>query len=79
MIEGLAGRFAAKEATLKVLGELQQGTALTDIEIRSQLGLPILILHGEAARRAAEMHVRSWHLSITHSENSAAAVVIATA
>lgn len=79
VIECLAGRFAAKEATLKVLGGIQQGTALTDVEIRSHLGAPTLTLHGMAAKRAEGMQVRSWHLSITHSENSAAAVVIASA
>ena len=78
-VERLAGRFVAKEATVKVLGGLQQGTALTDIEVQSKSGPPLLILRGEAAKRAEVMLIKCWHLSITHSENSAAAVVIATA
>lgn len=77
-IERLAGRFVAKEATLKVLGGLQQGTAFTDIEVHSKSGRPLLFLKGEAAKRAEALAVKFWHVSITHSENSAAAVVIAT-
>lgn len=77
-IDRLAGRFAAKEAVLKVLGGLQQGTAMTDIEIRASAGQPIIHLSGHAALRAEEMRINSWLLSITHSPNAAAAVVIAS-
>lgn len=73
----LAGRFAAKEAVLKVIGGLQQGTALTDIEILSTVQQPTVHLSGEALVRASELRIRSWLLSITHTESTAAAVVIA--
>lgn len=78
-IKRLAARYAAKEAALKVLGGMQQGTALTDIEIRSTDTQPVVFLSGEAALRAEALSVRGWHVSVTHTENSAAAVVIASA
>ncbi len=77
-IDRLAGRFAAKEAVLKVLGGLQQGTAMTEIEIRVSAGQPTIHLSGQAALRAKEMQINSWLLSITHTQNAAAAVVIAS-
>lgn len=77
-IDRLAGRFAAKEAVLKVLGGLQQGTAMTEIEIRASAGQPTIHLCGQAALRATEMQITSWLLSITHTQNAAAAVVIAS-
>ncbi|WP_132537758.1 holo-ACP synthase [Rhizobium sp. PP-F2F-G48] len=77
-IDRLAGRFAAKEAVLKVLGGLQQGTAMTEIEVRASAGQPTIHLSGQAAFRAEEMRINSWLLSITHSQNAAAAVVIAS-
>ena len=77
-IDRLAGRFAAKEAVLKVLGGLQQGTAMTEIEVRASAGQPTIHLSGQAALRAEEMQIKSWLLSITHTQNAAAAVVIAS-
>ena len=77
-IDRLAGRFAAKEAVLKVLGGLQQGTAMTEIEVRASAGQPTIHLSGQAALRAEKMQIKSWLLSITHTQNAAAAVVIAS-
>lgn len=78
-IKRLAGRYAAKEAALKVLGGLQQGRALTDLEIRSTAQQPVLFLSGEAAIRADALSIKGWHVSVTHTESAAAAVVIASA
>lgn len=78
-IERLAGRYAAKEAALKVLGGIQQGTALTEVEVRATSRQPALFISGEAAKRAEALSIRAWHVSITHTENFAAAVVIASA
>lgn len=78
-IKRLAARYAAKEAALKVLGGMQQGTAFTDIEIQSTDTQPVVFLSGEAALRAEALSVRGWYVSVTHTENSAAAVVIASA
>ena len=71
----LAARFAAKEAALKALG----GPALPPREIEVEgggEGPPHLRLHGSAA---AVAHARgvALELSLTHSRELAAAVVVA--
>src|ERR1051325_8963088 len=68
--EHLAGRFAAKEAVLKVLGTgWRGGIAWTDIEIVSQpSGQPLIKLTGECAAIAAERGIARWHISISHIE-----------
>lgn len=73
----LAGRFAAKEATMKALGTgHSRGVLWADIEVVRAGGPPQLRLHGEAARRATLMNVRSSLLTITHSETIAMAQVL---
>jgi holo-[acyl-carrier protein] synthase len=76
--EHLAGRFAAKEAVLKVLGTgWRGGIAWTDIEVRSEAsGQPKVYLTGECARIAAELGVARWHVSISHIETHATASAI---
>src|SRR5690606_26714282 len=66
--EHLAGRFAAKEAVLKVLGTgWRGGIAWTDIEIlREASGQPKIILTGECRRIAEELGIYRWHVSISH-------------
>jgi len=73
-----AARFAAKEAFLKSLGiGLGMGVSLKDIEvINDDRGKPDLILHGEAQRLPGERDIRKVHLSLTHTSESAIAVVI---
>ncbi len=72
-----AARFAAKEAVLKVLGGLEDGIALTDIEIGSHSnGAPTVTLSGGAATKATKLKITSWHVSLTHTDTSAAAVTI---
>src|SRR5687768_9591754 len=53
-IEHLAGRFAAKEAILKVLGTgWRHGIAWTDAEVvREPSGRPRVVLHGKCAEVA---------------------------
>jgi holo-[acyl-carrier protein] synthase len=76
--EGLAARFAAKEAVLKALGRGLGACAFRDIEVvRAASGAPSLALHDSAARLAAEHGVTSWHVSLTHTATMAEAVVIA--
>jgi holo-[acyl-carrier protein] synthase len=73
----LAGRFAAKEAVLKVIGGLSDGVALTDIEIRAMSdGAPRVELQGGARVEALARHIDTWLVSITHTDGSAAAVAI---
>jgi len=76
--EHLAGRFAAKEAVLKVLGTgWKGGIAWTDIEIVPEpSGQPRVRLSGECQRIAAEMGIRRWHVSISHIETHATASAI---
>ena len=69
----LAARFAAKEAAIKALGG---GCGPRDIEVVGGPA-PALRLHGRAAERAAERGV-SLVVSLTHSRDNAAAVVLAS-
>lgn len=79
-IARLAGRFAAKEAVLKLIGGLRQGMALTDIEVVGVPGgAPDVALTGLARARADELGIGRIHLSITHSATAAAAVAIGVA
>jgi holo-[acyl-carrier protein] synthase len=73
----LAGRFAAKEATMKALGTgHSRGVAWRDIEVVRRGGPPRLMLHGGAATRANAMNVRRSLLTITHSDALAFAQVM---
>lgn len=76
--EHLAGRFAAKEAVLKVLGTgWRGGIAWTDIEVLKEMsGQPRIALTGECARIAAELGIAQWHVSLSHIETHATASAI---
>jgi holo-[acyl-carrier protein] synthase len=73
-----AARFAAKEAALKAMGDWHgQGLDWHLIEVVNQAsGAPTLELHGNAATWARHKGASRWHLSLTHSPDSACAVVI---
>jgi len=74
----LAGLFAAKEAVMKALGTGMAGAAFAEIGVlRRDGGQPRIELAGQAERRAAAMGVAQWHVSITHTRTTAAAVAIA--
>jgi holo-[acyl-carrier protein] synthase len=76
--EGLAARFAAKEATLKILAADDDGVSLRDIEVRCEpSGRVQLALHGRAAELAIEAGLVDLALSLTHDGDLAAAVVFA--
>ncbi|MER6915550.1 holo-ACP synthase [Streptomyces sp. NPDC000594] len=73
----LAARFAAKEAVAKALGA-PAGLHWTDAEIYvEEGGRPRLRVTGTVAACAAELGVRSWHISLSHDAGVASAVVIA--
>jgi holo-[acyl-carrier protein] synthase len=74
-----AGRFAAKEAVMKLLGTgWTRGVRWVDIEVERESGsAPRIVLHGETARIAAAMGIARVHLTITHDAGLAAAVAIA--
>jgi holo-[acyl-carrier protein] synthase len=77
-LEHYAGRFAAKEAVLKVLGTgWRGGIAWTDIEVvKEPSGQPQVKLTGECARIARERGISRWHISISHIETHATASAI---
>jgi len=71
-----AARFAAKEAFLKALG---RGWRLgwTQVEVvRTPSGKPDLRLSGKAAEVAARRGVSQVHLTLTHTAETAAAVIV---
>jgi holo-[acyl-carrier protein] synthase len=76
--EHLAARFAAKEAALKALGTgARLGITLADVEVTSgPMGEPGIALAGDAARRAEALGVTSVHVSLTHADAYAVAVVV---
>ncbi|MDD4890112.1 MAG: holo-ACP synthase [Phycisphaerae bacterium] len=77
-MEHLAGRFAAKEAVLKVLGTGWSGKiAWQDIEVTNNAaGQPSVTLTGESARVAAGLNIRRILISISHTGSWAAASAI---
>jgi holo-[acyl-carrier protein] synthase len=76
--ERLAGRFAAKDATLKVLRPREQGIPWNAIEVRRDpSGWVELELSGPAAALAAEAGLTDLSLSIAHEGDFATAVVVA--
>lgn len=73
----LAARFAAKEATLKVLRPEERQPGWRDIEVRrSSDGSCMLVLHGTAATLAAERGFERWAVSVSHDAGMAIAVVM---
>lgn len=79
--EKLAGRFAAKEAVLKLIGTGWRGKiAWTDIEVvNNSAGQPQVNLTGEVKRIADEYGIEQVTLSITHTANFAIASAVALA
>ena len=77
-LEHLAGRFAAKEAVLKVLGTgWSGGTNWTDIEIRNlPSGQPQVFLSGRCREIADQKHLADISVSISHIETHAIASAI---
>ena len=80
-IEKLAGRFAAKEAILKLMGTGWRGKiAWTDIEIiNNTVGQPEVTLAGEVRKIADKLGIEHISVSITHTANFAIASAVALA
>jgi holo-[acyl-carrier protein] synthase len=77
-VSELAARFAAKEATSKALGTGIRGIRWREMEVLpNPRGKPVLILHGQAAARAAELGLTDFSVSLTHSRTDAMAFVVA--
>ena len=80
-VEKLAGRFAAKEAVLKLVGTGWRGRiAWTDIEIiNNAAGQPEVTLGGEVKKIADKLGIKHISVSITHTANFAIASAVALA
>ena len=62
---------------MKALGTGWRGVAFREIRIgRHPSGKPVLELSGRAAERARRLHVTASEISITHTADMAAAVVV---
>lgn len=76
--ERFAVRFAAKEAAMKALRVGLGAIDWHDVEVvRSASGAPDLVVSGRALELAADLGVSRWLVTLTHTEVSAEAVVVA--
>ncbi len=77
----LAARFAAKEAASKVLGvgiQHRDGISWQEVQIVSDAnGKPSVELTGRAARRADELGLHTFALSLSHTREYAIAILVA--
>jgi holo-[acyl-carrier protein] synthase len=74
----LAGRFAAKEAVAKALGTGIGTVGWLEIEILGdEQNAPVLKLFGAARKRAEDLALTEWSVSISHSSTHAVAFVVA--
>ena len=74
----LAARFAAREAVMKAMGVGLGAFEFHDVWVqRADSGRPTLAVTGRAEQIANELGVTDWHLSITHTDTTAIAYVIA--
>jgi holo-[acyl-carrier protein] synthase len=74
----LAARFAAKEALFKAMGKgLSEGMTWTDVTvINDEAGKPHVHLRRKAKDIADQMGVTTIHVSLSHTDECAMAVVI---
>ena len=74
----LAVRFAAKEAISKAFGTgIGAQLGWHDVEVRrKESGEPFVVLHGKGAELFAARGATRLHLSLTHTENYAAATAV---
>ncbi len=77
--QSYAARFAAKEAAMKALGTgWNRNVGWNEIEVYRERGrAPTIRLSGKAAEFSARRGIARFHLSITHTADSAIAHVIA--
>lgn len=74
----LAGRFAAKEAISKALGTGLHGVAWREMEVvQLRSGRPSVRLHGNAKRRAQELGLTAFDVSIADLVHMSIAIAVA--
>lgn len=74
----LAARWAAKEAAVKALGTGIGPVGWHDVEVVIDAdGVPELVLHGPARRKAELAGLTEWAVTLTHTDEHAVAVVAA--
>ncbi len=74
----LAGRLAGKEAVAKALGTGIGDVKWVEIEILADdRRRPVLYLHGDAQKLAADMGLVEWDISLSHTDTQAIAFVVA--
>jgi holo-[acyl-carrier protein] synthase len=77
-IPELAARFAAKEAISKALGTGLMGISWGEMEtLPDRRGQPHVCLHARALKRAQELGLREFAISLSHSRDYALAFVVA--
>jgi holo-[acyl-carrier protein] synthase len=75
--ERLAARFAAKEAVMKTMRVGVGSAPWRSIEVTlDDAGAPSVLLHGPARELATSLGVATLHLSMTHTDQTAAAFVV---
>jgi holo-[acyl-carrier protein] synthase len=74
----LAARFAAKEAIAKAFGTgIGAQLGWRDMEIgHKDSGQPYVVLHGKGQRLLAERHGQAVFISLSHTQDHAAAVAV---
>lgn len=76
-VQSAAACFAAKEAFGKAMGTGLSGFSLSEVQvIHNELGKPLLLLSGNAKELADEKKL-VFDISITHTDTTATAIVIA--
>lgn len=77
-VRELAARFAAKEAISKALGTGLVGVSWGEMEVLADgRGKPTVLLHGNALERAQTLGLDEWAISLTHTDETAMAFVVA--
>lgn len=74
----LAARFAVREATMKAMGVGLGAFDFHDVSVmKNERGAPHLVVTGRARELAHSQGIDGWHVSITHTDTVAMAVVAA--
>ena len=77
-IPSLAARFAAKEAVAKALSTGIGEVMWKEIEVlHGTAKEPVLHLHGTARELADKLGLRTWSISLSHTQEHAIAMVVA--